>query len=108
MKIGTIFEASHIPMNVWLQAMFLVASSKKGISSNQLHRMLGKILQNFGVNFGVINFGVIINFGVRPCLLPMARVKASYLAKTDQLCCSSEVEPVGQDDADKTEGRGMR
>lgn len=39
--VGTIFEASHIPLNVWLQAIFLVASSKKGVSSNQLHRMLG-------------------------------------------------------------------
>lgn len=32
-KIGTIFEASHIPMRVWLQAIFFVASSKKGVSS---------------------------------------------------------------------------
>ena len=40
-KIGTIFEASHVPMNIWLQAMYLIAGSKKGISSNQLHRTLG-------------------------------------------------------------------
>lgn len=45
-KIGTIFEASHIPLNVWLQAMFLVASSKKGVSSNQLHCMLGITLKS--------------------------------------------------------------
>ena len=45
-KIGTIFEASHIPMRVWLQAIFLVASSKKGVSSNQLHRMLGVTLKS--------------------------------------------------------------
>jgi len=45
-KIGTIFEASHIPMRVWLQAIFLVASSKKGVSSNQLHRMLGITLKS--------------------------------------------------------------
>jgi transposase-like protein len=40
-KVGTIFESSHIPLNLWLQAIFLVASSKKGISSHQLHRTLG-------------------------------------------------------------------
>jgi transposase-like protein len=40
-KIGTIFESSHIPLRLWLQAIFLMASSKKGISSNQLHRTLG-------------------------------------------------------------------
>jgi transposase-like protein len=45
-KIGTNFEASHIPMNVWLQAIFLVASSKKGMSSNQLHRSLGISLKS--------------------------------------------------------------
>ena len=44
--VGTIFEASHIPLNVWLQAVFLIASSKKGISSNQLHRMLGVSLKS--------------------------------------------------------------
>src|SRR5205814_2728960 len=45
-KVGTIFEDSHIKMNVWLQAIFLVASSKKGISSNQLHRALGITLKS--------------------------------------------------------------
>jgi transposase-like protein len=39
--VGTVFEDSHIKLNVWLQAIYLVASSKKGISSNQLHRSLG-------------------------------------------------------------------
>src|SRR5438477_2049441 len=33
-KVGTIFESSHIPMRLWLQAIFLIASGKKGISSN--------------------------------------------------------------------------
>lgn len=45
-KMGTIFESSHIPMRVWLQAMFLIASSKKGVSSNQLHRTLGITLKS--------------------------------------------------------------
>src|SRR5205085_12388704 len=34
-KVGTVFESSHIAMRVWLQAMVLMCSSKKGISSNQ-------------------------------------------------------------------------
>jgi transposase-like protein len=45
-KIGTIFEASHIPMRLWLQAMYLIAASKKGVSSNQLHRTLGITLKS--------------------------------------------------------------
>ena len=45
-KLGTIFESSHIPLRLWLQAIFLIASSKKGISSNQLHRTLGITLKS--------------------------------------------------------------
>jgi transposase-like protein len=44
-KVGTIFESSHVPMRVWVQAIFLMAGSKKGISSNQLHRTLGVTLK---------------------------------------------------------------
>jgi transposase-like protein len=38
--VGTIFEKSHVPLYLWLQAFFLLAGSKKGISANQLHRTL--------------------------------------------------------------------
>jgi len=44
-KVGTLFESSHVPMNVWLQAIYLMCSSKKGFSSNQLHRTLGVTLK---------------------------------------------------------------
>jgi len=44
-KVGTIFEASHVPLRHWLQAMYLMAASKKGISANQLHRTLGCTLK---------------------------------------------------------------
>ncbi len=45
-KVGTIFEDSHIPMRLWLQAIALLCASKKGISSNQLHRMMGITLKS--------------------------------------------------------------
>lgn len=44
-RIGTIFESSHVPLHIWLQAIYLVAGSKKGISANQLHRTLGVTLK---------------------------------------------------------------
>jgi transposase-like protein len=44
-RMGTIFESSHMPLHLWLQAMHLVCSSKKGISANQLHRTLGVTLK---------------------------------------------------------------
>src|SRR3989441_752582 len=45
-KIGTIFEDSHIAMRDWLTAIHLICSSKKGISANQLHRTLGITLKS--------------------------------------------------------------
>ena len=43
--VGTVFEASHVRLHLWLQAVALLSSSKKGISSNQLHRVLGVTLK---------------------------------------------------------------
>lgn len=43
--VGTVFEASHVPLHLWLQAFALLTSSKKGISTNQLHRTLGVTLK---------------------------------------------------------------
>jgi transposase-like protein len=40
-KVGTIFEDSHIPLTTWLKAIHLLCASKKGMSAHQLHRMLG-------------------------------------------------------------------
>jgi transposase-like protein len=39
--VGTLFERSHIPLHKWLLAVHYLSASKKGISSHQLHRMLG-------------------------------------------------------------------
>lgn len=43
--VGTVFEASHVPLRLWLQAVHLMACSKKGVSANQLHRILGVTLK---------------------------------------------------------------
>lgn len=39
--VGTVMERSHVPISKWLFAMHLIASSKKGMSAHQVHRMLG-------------------------------------------------------------------
>jgi transposase-like protein len=38
---GTVMERSHIELNKWLMAFYLMSSSKKGVSAHQLHRALG-------------------------------------------------------------------
>jgi len=40
-KVGTVFESSHVPVHKWLQATYLLSASKKGMSAHQLHRTLG-------------------------------------------------------------------
>jgi transposase-like protein len=40
-RVGTLFERSHIALHTWLFATHLLTSSKKGMSSHQMHRMLG-------------------------------------------------------------------
>jgi transposase-like protein len=44
-RMGSIFESSHVPLRIWLQTMYLVASSKKGIATRQLHRTFGGSLK---------------------------------------------------------------
>ena len=38
--VGSVFERSKVPLNKWMLATYLIASSKKGISAHQMHRML--------------------------------------------------------------------
>ena len=39
--VGSVMERSHIPLCKWVLAMHLMASSKKGMSAHQMHRMMG-------------------------------------------------------------------
>ena len=39
-RVGTIFEESHLELHKWLQAIYLMVSSKKGVSAHQIHRTL--------------------------------------------------------------------
>lgn len=39
-RMGTIFELSHLPLQLWLQIIHLMCASKKGLSTNQIQRML--------------------------------------------------------------------
>lgn len=40
-RTGTVYERSHVALNLWVLATHLLCSSKKGMSAHQLHRMLG-------------------------------------------------------------------
>lgn len=44
--VGTVFESSHVPLHMWLQAVYMMVSSKKGISTHQMHRAMGCTLKS--------------------------------------------------------------
>lgn len=39
--VGTVFESSKIKLHIWLQAVHLCCAAKNGMSSMELHRLLG-------------------------------------------------------------------
>jgi transposase-like protein len=39
-RVGTIFENSHVPLHKWLQATYLFCCTQRRISARQLHRVL--------------------------------------------------------------------
>lgn len=39
-RVGTVFESSHVPLRVWLQVFYLMSSSKKGHPTRQIQRTL--------------------------------------------------------------------
>jgi transposase-like protein len=39
-RMGTIFESTHLPLHLWLQAIHMLCSSKKGISTRHIQRLL--------------------------------------------------------------------
>ena len=44
-RMRTVFESSHVPMHIWLQAIYLMCAGKKGIATRQLHRTFGGSLK---------------------------------------------------------------
>jgi transposase-like protein len=44
-RMRTVFESSHVPLHIWLQAIYMMCSSKKGIATRQIHRTFGGSLK---------------------------------------------------------------
>ena len=82
-KVGTVFESSHVPLHLWLQAMHLMCASKKGISANQLHRTLGVTLKSawfmsHRIRLSMTNGGVLPPMGGKGAV---AEVDETYLGQ---------------------------
>jgi hypothetical protein len=63
---GSVFEDSHFPLHLWLQAIHLLCASKKGISTRQLQRMLGCGMKTAWHLGHRIRFAMAPNGGIGP------------------------------------------
>jgi transposase-like protein len=59
-RMGTIFESSHVPLRIWLQVIYLMNSSKKGFSTRQIQRTIG----------GSMKTAWFLGHRVRECMKP--------------------------------------
>jgi transposase-like protein len=93
--VGTVFEGSHIPISKWLMAMFIICSSKKSISANQLHRMLGITYKSAWFMAHRIRFAMTPNHWAEPKLKGTVEVDETYVGgKGDRTTKASRKVPV--------------
>jgi transposase-like protein len=93
--VGTVFEGSHIPISKWLMAMFILCSSKKSISANQLHRMLGITYKTAWFMAHRIRFAMTPNHFSEPKLKGTVEVDETFVGgKGDRTTKSARKTPV--------------
>ena len=77
--VGTILEGSHVPLAKWLMALFLLCSSKKSISANQIHRMTGVTYKTAWFMCHRIRFAMTPNHGAQPKLKGTVEVDETFV-----------------------------
>ncbi len=86
--VGTIFEDSHIPLRKWLIAWYMICSSKKGISSLQLQRIL---------DLGSYRTALFMTHRIRHALRdPVFRGKLSGTVEVDETYIGGKQKYVGR------------
>lgn len=77
--VGTVFERSHIPLHKWLMAVQLICSSKKGMSANQLHRLLGITYKTAWFMSHRIRYAMEQNYHNKEKLIGIIEVDETYV-----------------------------
>lgn len=77
--VGTVFEGSHIPISKWEMAVFILCSSKKSISSNQIHRMLDVTYKTAWFMTHRIRFAMTPNHWAEPKLTGTVEVDETFI-----------------------------
>ena len=73
-RTGTIFERSHIPLDKWLYAMYLLSTARKGISSMQISKELGTCANDLSAAQDVASLANSVEKAVSFQIVPMATV----------------------------------
>jgi transposase-like protein len=84
--VGTIFEASHIPISKWLMAFFIICSSKKSISANQLSRMLKITYKTAWFMAHRLRFAVSPEMPLNTLLKGVVEVDETFVGGTGRMC----------------------
>jgi transposase-like protein len=77
--VGTVLERSHVPISKWLMALFLLCSSKKSLSANQVHRMIGVTYKTAWFMCHRIRFGMTPNHWAEPKLKGTVEVDETFV-----------------------------
>jgi len=77
--VGTVLERSHVPISKWLMALFLLCSSKKSLSANQIHRMIEVTYKTAWFMCHRIRFGMTPNHRAEPKLEGTVEVDETFV-----------------------------
>lgn len=77
--VGTVLERSHVPISKWLMALFLLGASKKSLSANQVHRMIGVTYKTAWFMCHRIRFGMTPHHWAEPKLKGTVEVDETFV-----------------------------
>jgi len=83
--VGTVLERSHVPISKWLMALSLLCSSKKSISANQIHRMIGVTYKTAWFMCHRIRLGMTPQPGAEPKLQGTVEVDETFVGPKAKL-----------------------
>jgi len=82
--VGTVLEGSHVPISKWLMAVFWLCSSKKSLSANQMHRMIGVTYKTAWFLCHRIRFAMTPNHWAEPKLKGTVEVDETFVGPKGQ------------------------
>jgi transposase-like protein len=87
--VGTVLEGTHVPLAKWVLALFLFCSSKKSLSANQIHRMVGVTYKTAWFMCHRMRFAMTANHWAEPKLTGTVEVDETFVGGKGDLATRS-------------------